>query len=107
MKRTIIAASVLALAAGGVGVASAKPTQSNGAQKVLSGLPDAGYIQIGERRTPIKYAFKTATDAGDLVTVATAVPIVYLGAVMPYAKPTAVYDVSFAILDAKKSGGTV
>jgi hypothetical protein len=83
-----------------------KAAQGNGAQKVLAGLPDAGYIQIGERRTPIKYAFRTATDTGELVTVATATPIIYLGAGMPDAKPTAGFDIAVAILDVKKGGGT-
>jgi hypothetical protein len=83
-----------------------KAAQGAGAQQVLAGLKDAGYIQIGERRTPIKYAFRTATDSGELVTVATAVPIVYLGAGMPDAKPTTGFDIAVAILDLKKTGGT-
>jgi hypothetical protein len=83
-----------------------KAAQGTGAQQVLAGLNDAGYIQIGERRTPIKYAFRTATESGELVTVATAVPIVYLGAGLPDAKPTAGFDIAVAILDVKKGGGT-
>ena len=78
------------------------------AKKVLAGLTDAGSIQIGDRRTAIKYAFRTVTDTGELVTVATAEPIVYLGAGMPDAKPQAGYDIAVAILDVKKAatGGT-
>ena len=56
MKRTIIAASVLALAAGGVGVASAKPTQSNGAQK--AGIAEASGL------APLSCSAADAAEAG-------------------------------------------
>ena len=37
-----------------------KAAQGNGAQKVLAGLSDAGYIQIGGRRTPTGRVRKAA-----------------------------------------------
>ena len=75
-----------------------------GVQKALSARPDAGYIQLGERRTPIKYAWKTTMPDGQLITVATAQPILFLGAGVPQSAPKAGYDVAIAILEVKTTG---
>ncbi len=72
--------------------------------KALAGLPDAGYIQLGERRTPIKFAGRQETPDGQLITVVTATPLLFLGAGLPEAKPTSGFDVAVAILEVKKSG---
>jgi hypothetical protein len=77
---------------------------SAGVHKALNGRPDAGYVQLGERRTPIKYAWKTSLPDGQLVTVATAEPMLFLGAGVPQAKPKTGYDVAIAILEVKNSG---
>ncbi len=88
-------------------VASVVKTNDNAAVvKLLSGMPDIGYIQVGERKTPIKYAYSRSTGAGRMVTVATAVPVLHLGGSEPDAKPKAGYDMAFAllVLDANDKG---
>jgi hypothetical protein len=73
-------------------------------RKVLSTMPDAGHIQLAERRTAIKYAGQRPTGSGRLVTVVTAEPILHLGATLPAAKATAGFDVAVAMLDVKDGG---
>jgi hypothetical protein len=70
--------------------------------KALASLPDAGYIELGERRTPIKFAGRRETPDGQLITVVTATPLLFLGAGLPAAKPTSGFDVAVAILEVKK-----
>jgi hypothetical protein len=71
------------------------------AQAVLKGRDNAGYIQLGDRRTPIKYAWRTPLGSGDLITVATAEPILFLGGGMPQASAKSGFDVAVAILEVK------
>jgi hypothetical protein len=71
--------------------------------KALASLPDAGYIELGERRTPVKFAGRQETPDGQLITVVTATPLVFLGAGLPAAKPTSGFDIAIAILEVKKS----
>jgi hypothetical protein len=75
-----------------------------GAQRALAALPDAGFLQVGEQRTAIKFAARRDTGAGDLITVVTKEPILFLGAGLPDAKPTAGFDVAIAILEVMDSG---
>jgi hypothetical protein len=70
-------------------------------RKTLSTLRDAGVIQLGERRTPVKFAGERTTEAGRLITVVTAQPILYLGPGLAAAKPRAGFDVAIAMLDLK------
>ena len=73
--------------------------------KALASLADAGFIEVGTRKTPLKFAGQRDLGGGGrLVTVATATPVLFLGAGLPDAKPKAGYDVALAILDL--SGGT-
>ncbi len=65
---------------------------------VVSGLKDSGYVELGQRRTPIKYAFARPTGSGRLITIVTAEPILFLGAGVPESKPKAGYDLGVAIL---------
>ena len=84
-----------------------KTTRAGGSaavRKALSERADAGYIQLGERRTPIKYAWKNSLADGHLVTVATAEPILFLGAGVPQAAAKTGFDVAIAILEVKNSG---
>jgi hypothetical protein len=68
--------------------------------KALGGLMDAGFIEVGTQRTPLKFAGQRDTGGGGrLVTVATATPVLFLGAGLPDAKPKAGFDVALAILD--------
>ena len=74
-------------------------------QKALSAHPDAGYIQVGDRRTPLKYAWKHTGTGGQLITVATAEPILHLGATRPNAAPKSGFDVAIALLDVNSGTG--
>ena len=74
------------------------------ARKTLAGLKDAGWIQVGQRKAAIKYASKRNTGSGELITIATADPIAFLGSDQPGAQSTAGYDVGIAILEVKSDG---
>ena len=74
---------------------------TTGARKALSALSDAGFIQLGDRRTPIKFAAERPTAGGRLVTILTATPILFLGAGIPGSKPEARFEVAIALLDLK------
>jgi hypothetical protein len=77
-------------------------------KKALDGMPDAGTIQVADRKTPLKYAYSQSLGAGRLVTVAAPQPIVYLGADAPEAKPKAGFDVALAVFQVDNAGkGTV
>lgn len=85
-----------------------KAVRSGGTAAVrtaLAALPAAGFIQLGERKTPIKFAGERATGSGRLVTVITAEPILFLGAGIPAAKPLTGFDVAVAMLDLQANGG--
>ncbi len=46
----------------------------------LKTMADAGYIEVGERRTTLKYAYARSMGGGRLLTVVAPTPIAYLGA---------------------------
>jgi hypothetical protein len=73
-------------------------------KKALDAMPEAGTIQVGERKTPLRYARALDTGAGRLVTVVTTQPILYLGAGAPESKPTAGYDLAFATFEVNAAG---
>jgi hypothetical protein len=73
-------------------------------KKALDAMPDAGTIQIVDRKTPLKFAYSRSSGAGRLVTVAAAQPIVHLGASAPVAKPKAGFDVALATFEVDAAG---
>ena len=75
-----------------------------GVATLLKAMADVGYIEIGGRRSGLKYAYGRTTDSGRLITVIAASPIVYLGADIPGAKPKAGFDLALALLDLPGSG---
>jgi hypothetical protein len=78
---------------------------STAARAVLETFADAGVVQLGTRKTAVKFAGQRETSSGRLVTIITAEPIVYLGAGIPEAKPQAGFDVAIALLDLHEGGG--
>ncbi len=76
-------------------------------QKTLAGKPEVGFIQLGERRTPIKFASWRASAGGRLITVVTGEPILFFGAGLPAAKPRSGYDLAIAMFDLQDGGGGV
>ena len=70
----------------------------------LARLDDAGFIQLGERRTSIKYAGERAIGSGRLVTVVAAEPILFLrGGVAAPPRPTGA-EVTVAMLVVQDAG---
>lgn len=84
-----------------------KAAQAGGSalRTALAALGDAGFIQLGEGRTPIKFAAERATGAGRIITVLTAEPMLHMGAGLPTAKPKEGFDVAVAMLDLDQTGG--
>ena len=67
-------------------------------QGVLAKMDDAGFLQIGERRTPIKFAAQRPTASGRLITVVTAEPVLFLGEGLPASRPRHGFNVAVAML---------
>jgi hypothetical protein len=61
-------------------------------------MADAGFLQVGEHRTPIKFAAQRPTASGRLVTVVTAKPILFLGEGLPASRPRDGFEVAVAML---------
>jgi hypothetical protein len=78
-----------------------------GARQALAALSDAGVIEVGGRRTAIKFAVARPTASGRLVTILTAEPLFFLGAGLPAATPREGYEVAAAILDARDDGAGI
>ena len=90
--------------------AAKKAIQTGGTtalKTMLAALPDAGFIQVGDKRTPVKYVGERATSGGRLITAVTAQPILYLGGGVPDAKPMAGFDVAIAMFEVQSAGSGV
>ena len=74
--------------------------------KVLMKMKNSGTLQLGKKKTPIKYAYASSTGAGRIISILTAAPMIHLGAGLPDAKPKAGYDVAVVllVLDANNAG---
>ena len=70
----------------------------------LKAMPDAGYIEVGGRKTTLKYAFVRPMAGGRLITVVAPTPIVHLGAGLPDAPSKAGFDLALALLQVKAEG---
>jgi hypothetical protein len=72
----------------------------------LEKMKDAGTLELGEKKVPVKYARARSTGSGRIITVLTAEPVLHIGAGLPDAKPKAGYDLAVAllILDANGAG---
>jgi hypothetical protein len=69
------------------------------ARDLLAARKDAGTIEVGSNRTPIKYAYARSVGSGQLITVVTAEPIHFVGGDAPDAKPKAGYDFGLVLID--------
>jgi len=79
-------------------VAAVKAHAAGEPQKTLAAMSDVGYIALGEKRTPLKYAYARSTGGGRLITVVTSQPVYFLGGSEANAKPKAGYDIALALL---------
>ena len=74
-----------------------------GALTALRKLPEIGYVQIGDRRTVLKYAHQRADGKSGLVLV-TDRPIFFVGGGAPDAKPKAGYELGVIELQVDAQG---
>jgi hypothetical protein len=78
--------------------AAFKTSGAEGLRKALQGVPATGSVQLGDKpATPTRITLERTTDKGRLLTIVTDKPLLFLGAGVPGAKPTAGHD--FAVLD--------
>jgi hypothetical protein len=77
-----------------------KKDGTQAARALLARERDVGSVQIGDRRTPIKYVYARETLTGRQVTAVTAQPIAFAGVVTPAAG----FDLGLVILDVDASG---
>ena len=71
---------------------------------LLASKPDVGYIELGDKRTAVKFAGERSSGGGRLVTVVTAEPILYLGAKFTPSKPVDGFDVAIAMFEVQAGG---
>jgi len=82
-----------------------KANDSKATHAALAALPDAGYIELAKRKTPLKYAYARPTSGGRLVTVIATQPIMFVGGSAPDAKPKEGFDLALALLVLDEKGG--
>ena len=70
------------------------------ARALLAKEPDVGSVQIGDRRTALKYVYTRETATGRQITAVTAVPIAIAGG----ATSVAGFDLGLVLLDVDGSG---
>jgi hypothetical protein len=89
-------------------VAAVKQGGTPGVQKQLASMHDAGFVQVGEVKTPLRFARSLPLGGGGkVITVATAKPVYYVGVGAPSAaKPAdgAGYDVAVVIFQVDGAG---
>jgi hypothetical protein len=84
--------------------AALKSGGSAALRKALAAMPEAGTIQIGDQKAPLRFAGVRTTGGGRLVTVVAAEPILHIGAGVPDAKPKTGYDLAFATFEVDAAG---
>ena len=67
-------------------------------------MPAIGQIVVRDQQSPVKYAYARSVSSGELVTVFSDRPILYIGEKQKNAKPKAGYDLAFALLNMPGSG---
>jgi hypothetical protein len=72
--------------------------------KALGALPEAGTIQVGDQKAPLRFARARETSGGRLVTIIASEPLWHIGAGIPDAKPKAGYDLAFATFEVDAMG---
>jgi len=85
-------------------VAAVKKSGTTGARELLAKHSDVGSIQVGTKRTPVKYAYARTTGSGRLLTLATAEPVGFAGSDLPQVAPKAGFDLGLLLLEVNASG---
>jgi hypothetical protein len=87
--------------------AALKAGGTAGVKKQLAAMPDAGFVQVGTVKTPLRFARSLPLGSGaKVVTVSTAQPVYYVGAGAPTAKPADAggFDVAVVIFQVDGAG---
>jgi hypothetical protein len=79
-------------------IAAVRNNDHAATRRALETAPEIGYLEVGPKRTPIKYAYARSTGAGRMVTVLTATPVAYVGSEAAGAKPKGQYELAMALL---------
>ena len=85
-------------------IAAIKSGGTAAARAWLAKQPGAGTLQVGARKTDIKYAYKTPMGSGSLITIGTAEPLYLVGAGMPGAKPAKGFDLTLVLVQMPEKG---
>jgi hypothetical protein len=70
----------------------------------LRQAPVAGYVQLGDQKTPIRWARQREVERGRVISVVTDAPIYYVGGGVPGAKPKSGFDLAIVQLTMDSSG---
>jgi len=84
--------------------AALKSRGSSALKTALDAMPQAGTIQVGDQKAPLRFARTRETSGGRLVTVIASEPLWHLGAGIPDAKPKTGYDLAFATFEVDAAG---
>ena len=63
-----------------------------------------GSVRVGATNTAIRYAYSNTTAGGRLITVVTGLPIAFVGAGLPGAKPKTGFDLGLVLLELAAPG---
>ena len=74
---------------------------------LLAGKPDGGFIELADKRTPVKIAVERTSAGGRLITVITAEPILHLGARFSPSKPAEGFDLAIAMFEFQSNGSGI
>lgn len=85
-------------------ISTVKKDGTEAARKLLMMRADAGTVQLGAQTETVKYAFARAIGGGRLITAITSEPMLFLGAGLPDAKPTANYPLGVVLIEVPDKG---
>ena len=84
--------------------AAIKKSGTQGARDLLQGRNPVGTLKVGGQNLGIKHASSRTTPNGRLITVATALPIAFVGAGVPGAQSKTGFDVGVVMLEFPGAG---
>jgi hypothetical protein len=85
-------------------LAAIKKGGTAAAREWLAGRPGGGTLQVGARKSEIKYAYKTPVGSGSLITIGTAEPLYLVGAGLPGATKAKGFDLTLLLLQVPAKG---
>jgi len=79
-------------------------TDPKGAKGLLAGEKQLGYIEARDHRVPIRYAYASPGDYGQIITVISDEPLGFIGGDKKSAKPKEGFDLTYAMISVDPSG---